>query len=275
MAAFIGGNVFAGRAGFWLGFFTAHQDAPTEALMHISSTTKDKMVVNALQGLEAHLVEDEQVKYLSYVLNIRPGIGAFAVTEVRVILLNYNWGIWNELPFYDIENWVYDARKRHFQVWLKDQAGIVLKGIESVDSPMLLDVMAASAATPLDDPRVVALARRNRRNDIDVSSHAPQTVPSSDAHEVGQSGVVQPARELDIQSVGPAAAPAPEAAQPSQPPAPPTPPTPLAAPQPAVQAQPGTGNSLADELDRLIGMFDRGLLSQEEFSQAKQRLLEG
>ncbi len=239
--------------------------------MHISSTTKDKMVVNALQGLEAHLFEGEQISYLSYVLNIRPAIGAFAVTETRVILMNYSWGIWNEMPFYDIENWVYDQRKRHFHVWMKDQSGIVLKGVESVDTPMLLDAMVASAAIPLDDPRVVALARRNRRTDIDVSSHAPQTVPSSEAHELGQTGVVQPQKTVEIKPVEPEAQAAP-APTPGPAPASPTPaPTPVARSADSPASAP---NNLADDLERLIGMLDRGLLSQDEFQQAKQRLLD-
>lgn len=240
--------------------------------MQVSSTTKDKFAVSALQGLGAHLLEDETVTYLSYVLNIRPAIGGFAVTQARVILLDHTWGIWNEMPFYDIENWLCDQRRRHFHIWLKDQTGIILKGIESVDTPMLLDAMVASAAIPLDDPRVIALARRNRRTDIDATSHEPQTVPASDVHEAGQDGAAKPQKIAAMHAVEPGAVHEPVPV-----------PVPLqvlsestaaqvVATEPVVSPHAPQSNP-TDDLERLIGMFDRGLLSQEEFQQAKQRLL--
>lgn len=238
--------------------------------VRVGNGLKPRHVEKYLSVLTTQLLPGETVKGVFRVLNVRPLLTSFAVTEIRMMLIDGANRYFGHMAYYDLDQWRYDARKSSFTVALNDGSGIVLQGINADDGVFLTDFLLAAKELPHSDERFAALARRDQRTDIDhASKEASEPADVSDTLAGARDSLrAEGSRsadpdtevdEFDFLSLD----------EPSE-------------PRPSDTNDGGSTGSTAalsedvvERLERLSDMLMKGLLAEDEFIALKQRLLEG
>ena len=238
--------------------------------VRVGNGLKPRHVDKYLSVLTTQLLPGETIKGVFRVLNVRPILTSFAVTEIRMMLIDGANRYFGHMAYYDLDQWRYDARKSSFTVVLNDGSGIVLQGIQADDGVFLTDFLLEAKELPYSDERFAALARRDQRNDIDHAakgSSGPANV--SDTH----GGVRDPLRAESLRSADPdtevdefdfLSLDEPSESRKSD--------TNAGA---ATASTAALSEDVVERLERLSEMLMKGLLAEDEFVALKQRLLEG
>ncbi len=260
--------------------------------MRIGAGLKQKHVDRYLQAIEPQLVPGERILSIHRVLNLRPGLSAIAVTDIRIAIVDNANRYYGHMAFYDVEQCFHDPAKNSLTVIETDRTGFVFKGIAGDESVGIVDIFLDAKDLPRNDPRFVALARRDQRTDLDLSGE-PGAAPA----------VAAAAAPATPTAPEPVAAPEAEAAPRPAPPAEPddfgfldldipdapvemesppvsAPPAVMTASVPAEQLTASEGSTAKSDdavarLEKLVEMFEQGLLTAEEFAALKQRTLQG